>query len=108
MQNRLYIAVLDEFPDYMTPTLVAHSILGAHLAFEEFVDYQTWLTTSFKKCVVRVNEKEFSKILELEKIYVGRENNTLNKKDSCIVVCPQDPTLPLPNVLKFAKLWKPK
>lgn len=32
---KLYIAVLDEFPDYMTPTLVAHAVLGAHMLFSE-------------------------------------------------------------------------
>ena len=26
---KLYIAVLDEFPDHMTPTLVAHAMPGA-------------------------------------------------------------------------------
>ena len=36
---KLYIAVLDEFPDYMTPTLVAHSVLAAHMAFIEDVNY---------------------------------------------------------------------
>ena len=30
---KMYIAVLDEVPDYITPTLVAHSVLGAHLEF---------------------------------------------------------------------------
>ena len=30
---KLYIAVLDEVSDFIVPTLVAHSILGAHLKF---------------------------------------------------------------------------
>lgn len=34
---KIYIAVLDEVPDFMVPTLVAHSILGAHLHFEEIL-----------------------------------------------------------------------
>jgi hypothetical protein len=77
---KLYIAVLDEFPDYMTPTLVAHSMLGAHLYFtkchtdlDRIVDdgpykypqYIDWIENSFKKCVVRVNQKEFDKISAL-------------------------------------------
>jgi hypothetical protein len=115
---KMYIAVLDEFPDYMTPTLVAHAVLGAHLKFgivahEQGGDwvlyphYQNWLENSFKKCVVRVNEKEFNKIFSLPNIYVAHEKNTLDGRDSCIVVCPR-PDEELPNVLKFAKLWKPK
>ena len=103
---KMYIAVLDEFPDYMTPTLVAHSVLSAHLKFESFPEYIDWLTTSFKKCVVRVNQKEFDKIEKLPNVHIGHEIHTLDGKASCIVVCPSNEELP--NVLKFAKLWKPK
>ena len=103
---RLYIAVLDEFPDYMTPTLVAHAVLGAHLKFNCNPQYQDWLSNSFKKCVVRVNRKEFEKICNLPDVYLGHENNTLNGEKSCAVVLPTVDNL-LPNVLKFAKLWKP-
>jgi len=101
---KLYIAVLDTFPDYMTPTLVAHTVLGAHLKFVNNDSYNDWLTNSFKKCVVRVNQKEFDKISTLENVYIGRENKTLDGRDSCIIVCPRKEN---PNVLKFAKLWKP-
>jgi hypothetical protein len=103
---RLYIAVLDEFPDYMTPTLVAHSMLSAHLKFQDDLNYQKWLTESFKKCVVRVNQKEFDKIAELPNVHLGHENHTLSAKKSCAVVCPIEGEQP--NVLKFAKLWKPE
>ena len=102
---KLYIAVLDEVPDYMTPTLVAHSMLGAHLVFQSDVSYSKWLTESFKKCVVRVNRKEFAKISQLQ-VYLGHENTTLNGEKSCAVVLPCENS-EIPNVLKFAKLWKP-
>lgn len=104
---KMYIAVLDEFPDYMTPTLVAHSVLGAHWTFEELYlpEYDEWQLYSFKKCVVRVNQKEFDRISALENVYLGHENTTLDGQKSCAVVCPRKE---IPNVLKFAKLWKPK
>lgn len=102
---KLYIAVLDEFPDYMTPTLVAHAVLGAHMVFEGNEQYDEWLEKSFRKCVVRVNQKEFDKIAALPLIYLGHENRTLEGRKSCAVVCPREE---LPNVLKFAKLWSPK
>lgn len=102
---KMYIAVLDEFPDYMTPTLVAHSVLSAHLIFQNNEAYNKWLNESFKKCVVRVNQKEFDKISMLPNVHLGHENNTLDARKSCAVVCPIDGELP--NVLKFAKLWKP-
>lgn len=103
---RLYIAVLDEFPDYMVPTLVAHAVLGAHLKFKDHTDYQNWIENSFKKCVVRVNKKEFDKISQISDVYLAHENNTLNAKKSCAIPIPCK-NENLPNVLKFAKLWKP-
>lgn len=117
---KMYIAVLDEFPDYMVPTLVAHAVLGAHLKFSAdkpdyywggtepaYPHYRNWLENSFKKCVVRVNQKEFDKIAALPHVYLGHENNTLEGRKSCAIICPM-PNEELPNVLKFAKLWKPK
>lgn len=101
---KMYIAVLDEFPDFMTPTLVAHSVLSAHLKFENNVNYKKWLNESFRKCVVRVSQKEFDKIRELNDVHFGYELHTLGGKESCAVICPREDT---PNVLKFAKLWKP-
>jgi len=108
----MYISVLDEFPDYMTPTLVAHTVLGAHRQFANLnnpvhSNYMNWFDYSFKKCVVRVNQKEFDKISALPNVYLGHENTTLEGRKSCAVVCPI-PNEALPNVLKFAKLWKPK
>lgn len=101
---KMYIAVLDEFPDYMTPTLVGHCVLGAHFKFCEIEDYKGWCEYPFKKVVVKVNPKEFAKIKSLDNVYVAHERNTLEGKDSCIAVCPR---LEIPKVLKFAKLWKP-
>lgn len=103
---KMYIAVLDEFPDFMVPTLVAHSVLAAHLLFENDAVYQDWLQNSFRKVVLRVNQKEFDKIAALDHVYLGHENKTLDGKKSCAVVCPLDDETP--NVLKFAKLWKTK
>jgi hypothetical protein len=107
---KMYIAVLDEFPDYMTPTLVAHAVLGAHEEFCVNMYYHAWHKTSFKKCVVRVNQKEWDKIISLDNVYLAHENNTLEGRKACAVVCPREYSeeYPIPNVLKFAKLWKPK
>ena len=102
----MYIAVLDEFPDFMVPTLVAHSVIAAHLKFQSDIVYQDWLMNSFRKVVLRVNQKEFDKIAALDYVYLGHENKTLDGKKSCAVVCPLDGETP--NVLKYAKLWKPK
>jgi len=117
---KLYIAVLDEVPDNMVPTLVAHSMLGAHLEchpkalLKEFSEgtwceepYINWLTESFRKCVVRVNRKEFEKIKQLDKVYLGHENKTLDGEKSCAIPYPVWSN-DIPKVLHYAKLWKPK
>ena len=103
---KLYIAVLEDVPDFITPTLVAHAVLGAHLVHSGDENYDAWLKDSFKKCVVRVNSKEFSKIAALPGVYLGHENKTLAGIKSCAVPVPCVDA-DLPNVLRFAKLWKP-
>jgi hypothetical protein len=89
----------------MVPTLVAHAVLGAHEEFCVNMYYHAWHKTSFKKCVVRVNQKEWDKISALPNVYLAHENSTLEGRKACAVVCPREE---VPNVLKFAKLWKPK
>jgi peptidyl-tRNA hydrolase len=103
--SKMYIAVLDEFPDFMTPTLVAHAVLRHHdHCYEIIEEYDEWFNNSFKKVVVRVNQKEFDKIAELPYSVLSWEVHTLGGKTSCVtVVVGED----IPKVLRFAKLWKP-
>lgn len=108
-KDKMYICVIDEFPDYMTPTLVAHATLRHHLlssngSTNDFYRYNAWLEDSFKKCVVGVNRKEFDKIRKLPNVVESWENNTLNGEVSCLTLISDGKEY---NVLKFAKLWKP-
>lgn len=106
---KLYIAVRDDFPSHMVPTLVAHSMLSAHLIATAKADYiyKEWLVNSYRKVVIKVNEKEYNKILEdCPVIHQGCESNTFEGRLSSIVVEPVFSNM-VPNVLKFAKLWKP-
>lgn len=113
--KKMYIAVLDEAPDYMVPTLVAHTVISAHVHWTapyrdrkgEDVIYQDWFTTSYRKVVIRVTRKEFDKIHTTLPNYAGHENTICDAKASCLVVLPVESDA-VPNVLKFAKLWKPK
>ncbi len=115
--SKMYIAVLDEAPDYMVPTLVAHSVLTAHLKFAEpkrleigqpstLAVYIDWLHNSFRKVTLRVNRREFDKIRGTLICHEGHENTICNGEPSCLVVLPVDSDN-VPNVLKYAKLWKP-
>lgn len=115
--TKMYIAVLEAVPDFIVPTLVAHAVLGHHARVytslwsehgigDEYTElYSKWFHESFKKCVVRVNQKEFDKISALPNVGLFHENTTLEGKKSCAVVVVDED---VPNVLKFAKLWKPK
>lgn len=105
---KMYIAVLDEFPDYMTPTLVAHTVLIADEKFKYIPSYAIWREEYFKKCVVRVNRKEFNRICELPYVATGHEKHTLNGEEACAIVLPCYHDEDIPKVLKFAKLWSPK
>lgn len=113
---KLYIAVLDEVPNHMVPVLVAHAVLGAHLEFSQeyfenqgaFIhnkcNYKGWLKGSFRKVVLKVNAKEFYKISEVPYVFQAYESSVLEGIRSCAVVCPRSE---YPNVIKFAKNWKP-
>lgn len=105
---KLYIAVRDIVPDNMVPVLVAHSMLSAHEFFSGDPVYDSWYELSYKKCVVSVNEKEWEKIktLDCPKFY-GHENTVDEGRKTCVIVQPVSDDN-IPNVLKFAKLWKPK
>ena len=109
--TKMYIAVRDDVPDFMVPTLVAHSVLGSWIAksvskSDEYFDlYNYWSQHSFKKCVIKVSPKQFERIKEIPNVYLGHENTTLNGEKSCGVIVVED-THPY-KVLQFAKLWSP-
>lgn len=103
--SKLYIAVHEDVPDHMVPVLVAHSVLGAHLAFDGLPDYDLWLKESFRKVVLKLNKKEFDRVLSTPDIYLGYENTVMDKNTSCIVLSPRNE---YPKVIQFAKMWKPK
>lgn len=105
--SKMYIAVLDEAPDYMVPTLVAHSILAAHLKLQDKEIYQNWLTGSFRKVTLKVNRKEFDKIRSTLVCHEGHENTICNAQPSCLIIMPVQSDS-VPNVLKYGKLWKPE
>lgn len=111
--SKMYIAVHEDVDDFMVPALVAHAVLGKHLSIVKKtttklhdLEYFEWLDSSFKKVVVRVNQREFDKIASLYNVYSAYEKTQMQGKTSCLVWVYSEGGIP--NVLKFAKLWKPK
>lgn len=113
---KMYIAVHDDVPDHMVPVVVAHAVLKHHILLTDSVYgdtdketeiYQKWLHNSYKKCIIRVNQKEFSKIDSDVYCTYHYESSVMNA-DECCLVCNPMHSGDLPNVLKYAKLWKPK
>lgn len=111
--SKMYIAVLDEVPDFMVPTLVAHSVINADDYFYEHPDMETvrqycdWRINSFRKVVLRVGRKEYNKIKLLGHHWEGHENTVCEGEGSCLIPLPVNANA-VPNVLKFAKMWRPK
>ena len=120
--TKMYIAVHDSFPDYMTPTLVAHAVCTATirqysrkrmqdvLRMDQSVyDYTNlwheWQLESFKKVVVKVDDKSFTKIMQLDNVIIAHENKTFDAQAACAVLVVRENAVP--SVLAWAKLWKP-
>lgn len=107
---KLYIAVREEVAPEMVPVLVAHTILNAddHFYYHEDLIvatwYMSWKQDSFKKVVVKVNEKEWKKIVEIPNVYLGHENTQMGGEKSCAVIPVMEE---YPNVIKFSKVWRP-
>ena len=108
---KLYIAVREEVPAHMVPVCVAHAVLVADEAYVEHEDlavrerYSLWKDLSFKKVVLSVNDKEWRKIKSQVPFTThSHENTTLNGEPCVLIPVPQWEN---PNVLKFAKMWKP-
>lgn len=57
---RMYILVRDDVPLGLAMAAVGHATLACYLKFKDQPETQTWLDTSFRKCVCRVNAKQFN------------------------------------------------
>lgn len=106
IMTKLYIAILDEALKedaghvYLS---IAHVVLMAHKKFAGLAAYDYWLENNFRKCLVLVNRKEFDKIKQLDNVVVATES-AMPGWELTAAVCPRPEW---PNVIKFAKLFKP-
>jgi peptidyl-tRNA hydrolase len=111
--KKMYIVVIDEAPDYMVPTLVAHSVMNAHDFFKspgrsdaQRAWYDDWNLNSFRKVVVKVPGTVFDKIHATLDCWAGHERTICNGATTCLVVNPVESD-DVPKPLQYAQLWKP-
>lgn len=103
---KMYIVVRDDVPVNITPTLVAHSAINAHIKFNGKSElYDEWLEKYYYKVTVKVDKNVFEKIRSTIPCHEGYENKTCNGEITCLVCEPvwSDNT---PKPLIYASLWK--
>ena len=69
--------------------------------------FHRWIVESFKKVTVRSNQREFNKLMQLDNIIIARETTAFDTEPACIIKVIDTEDINAPNVLKYAKLWKP-
>ena len=100
----MYILVLDNVPDEFVPVITAHASLACYLRNSDNPHMIDWLENSFKKCIVKVNQKEFNKAKEFEGCTVMTES-ALDGQEVAIALTPR-PHEDWPKPVRFYKLWK--
>lgn len=61
--KKLYICVLDSFPDYMTPTLVSHAVLRHSITYRNYPEYIDWEINSLKSVWLGLIRKNLIRFL---------------------------------------------
>ena len=59
--NRMYILIGPNCPDDIAPLMAAHAALACYREFHYVLEMQDWVENSFRKCVCRVNAKEWER-----------------------------------------------
>ena len=105
---KMYVCVLDSFPDHITPNLVGMSMLQHHIAYtnDEISPYlyKLWLETSRFTCVVKLTQHQLESIAHRPDAVSSREFNIRSKEPTCVTLVVDEF---IPEVLKSAKCWKP-
>jgi len=98
----MYILVKKDVPLGLAMTSVAHASLACYLKFENTPEVTEWLSSSFRKVVCIVNDKEFEKAKTFEDNVVLTES-TLGDKEISIALKPRGEW---PKAVRFYSLYK--
>ena len=80
----------------------AHGTLMCYLKFKDKEEFKEYLTNSFRKCVCKVNDKEFEAAKKFEDYIIVTES-ALGNAETALVFKPRKEW---PKAFKFYKLWK--
>jgi peptidyl-tRNA hydrolase len=99
---KMYILIKEGLPEGKAIVAAAHASLAAYLKFQDREDVKKWLSGPFRKCICKVNEKEFEKATSFEDSITLTESS-LDNMEVAIAFCPREEW---PKPFKFYRLWK--
>lgn len=99
---KMYILIKEFVPNNFAPVIAAHASLACYLKYSDDPEMQTWISGVFKKCVCKVNEKEFENAKSVERNLLLTES-ALDNQEVALVFSPR---IEYPKMFQFFKLWK--
>jgi len=101
MKMKMYILIKESISLGYAMVASAHASLSCYLKFQDTPEMQKWLSSSFRKVVCVVNDKEFEKVKSVADNVILTES-TLNKQEVAIAFNPREEW---PTYFKFLRLY---
>lgn len=98
----MYILIKEDLPIGNALVAAAHASLMCHLEHYNDLEYSEWVRKSFRKCICKVNDKEFEKAKEIPDNMVVTESS-LDGQEVAIVLKPRKEW---PKNVQYYRLWK--
>ena len=102
--SKIYILIKENVDIGHALLACAHGTLMCYLKFKENPDFDEYLKNSFRKCVCKVNDKEFENAKKFDD-YVIVTKSALGNDETALVFKPRKEW---PKAFQFYKLWKDK
>ena len=100
--SKMYILIKEDVDIGHALLACAHGTLMCYLKYSNTPDFEEYLKNSFRKCVCKVNEKEFEQAKKFEN-YVIVTESALGNAETALVFSPR---LVWPKAFQFYRLWK--
>jgi len=101
----MYILVRESIDIGHAMLAVGHGVLAANREFAgKEAEYDKWIAGSFRKCVCKLNDKEFENAKKYDK-YVLMTESGLDGAETALVFCPR-PNDQWPKSFSWYKLYR--